>query len=323
MKRTRLCDILDIEYPIIQGGMTLIANAELAAAVSNAGGLGIIAANVGSARLSYTGNLAEALRQEIHLAQSLTDKPFGVNYPIGETERRELLEVAVAEKVKVVTTSAGSPSLYTKFFKDAGIKVLHVVASVRHAKKAEAEGVDAVIAEGYEAGGHNGLDELPTMVLLPQVVDAVFIPVVAAGGIADARGVVAALALGAEGVQMGTRFVATTECLAHPRFKEAVVRASDTDTVIWGRRLGPTRTLKNKKTFKILELEALEDSAGELQEVVGNEGTRQGHVEGDLENGMLDCGAVAGLVKDIISAGEVVRRIVAEVPYVLASLQQS
>lgn len=249
MKRTRICDLLGIEYPIIQGGMTWIANAELAAAVSNAGALGIVSPNAG---MKLEGNVVEHLRSQIRKAQSLTDRPFGVNLPLQIPEIKELIDVLMAEGVKVVTTSAGSPALYTGVLKEGGVKVLQVVASVRHALSAERHGVDAVVAEGYEAGGHNGFDELPTMVLVPQVVDAVSIPVVAAGGIADARGFVAALALGAEGVQMGTCFVTTKECVAHQNFKDGIVNASDTGTVITGRKLGPARILKNEFASKIL-----------------------------------------------------------------------
>ncbi|HIE17391.1 MAG TPA: nitronate monooxygenase, partial [Dehalococcoidia bacterium] len=224
MKRTRLCDLLDIEYPIIQGGMVWIANAELAAAVSNAGGLGLISP---TASMNRTGDQVENLRKQIAIARGLTQKPFGINLPIlNNPQIEELVSTVIDAGVKVVVTAAGSPALYTNRFKEAGIKVLHVIAGVRHAQSAERRGVDAVIAEGYEAGGHNGLDELTTFTLVPQVVDAVTIPVVAAGGIADARGVVAALALGADGVQMGTRFVATHECAAHQNFKEAIVKAS-------------------------------------------------------------------------------------------------
>jgi enoyl-[acyl-carrier protein] reductase II len=250
MKRTRLCDLLGIDYPIIQGGMVWIANAELAAAVSNAGGLGLISPNAG---MSRNGDQIENLKKQIEITKGLTSKPFGVNLPILNNPQIEaLVDAVIKAKVKVVVTAAGNPALYTGRFKEAGIKVLHLVAAVRHAQSAEKRGVDAVIAEGYEAGGHNGLDELTTLTLVPQVADAVSIPVVAAGGIADARGVVAALALGANGVQMGTRFVATRECAAHQNFKDAIVKANDTDTAITGRKLGPTRILKNEIATKLL-----------------------------------------------------------------------
>jgi enoyl-[acyl-carrier protein] reductase II len=231
-----------------------------------------------------------------------------------------MVDIAIQEEVKVVTTSAGSPATYTRYLKDAGIKVLHVIASVRHAKRAEAEGVDAVIAEGYEAGGHNGLDELPTFVLVPQVVDAVKIPVVAAGGIAEARGFVAALALGAEGVQMGTRFVATCECIAHQNFKQAILEAIDTGTIITGRKLGPTRGLKNELTAKIVEMENRGASAEELLSFLGWGRAREGQLEGDLVDGELYCGAIAGMILKISSVDEVVQSIVKGYTKVLSRL---
>jgi enoyl-[acyl-carrier protein] reductase II len=232
-----------------------------------------------------------------------------------------LVTTVIDAKVKVVVTAAGNPALYTSRLKEAGIKVLHLVAAVRHAQSAERRGVDAVIAEGYEAGGHNGLDELTTFTLVPQVVDAVTIPVVAAGGIADVRGVVAALALGADGVQMGTRFVATRECIAHQNFKEAIVKASDTDTVITGRKLGPTRILKNEVAAKIMDMEAAGASVEELLAFLGSSRSRTGQFEGDMANGEAYCGAIAGMIKEIKSVGEVIRSIVDNYETVVASLR--
>jgi enoyl-[acyl-carrier protein] reductase II len=319
MKRTRLCDLLDIEYPIIQGGMVWIAGAELAAAVSNAGGLGLISPNAGMDR---NGDQVENLKKQIETAKGLTSKPFGVNLPIlNNAQIEDLVNVVIQAKVKVAVTAAGNPALYTGRFKEAGVKVLHLVAAVRHAQSAEKRGVDAVIAEGYEAGGHNGLDELTTFTLVPQVADAVSIPVVAAGGIADARGVVAALALGAEGVQMGTRFVAARESSAHQNFKEAVVKAGDTDTAITGRKLGPTRILKNQIAAKLLEMEAAGASAEELQTFLGSGRSRKGQFEGDFINGEAYCGAIAGMIKEIQSAAEIIQNIVDNYDKVLASLK--
>jgi enoyl-[acyl-carrier protein] reductase II len=319
MKKTRLCDLLGIDYPIIQGGMVWIANAELAAAVSNAGGLGLISPNAG---MSRNGDQVENLKKQIEIAKGLTSKPFGVNLPILNNPQIEVLVDAVIKaKVKVVVTAAGNPALYTSRFKEAGIKVLHLVAAVRHAQSAERRGVDAVIAEGYEAGGHNGLDELTTLTLVPQVVDAVAIPVVAAGGISDARGVVAALALGADGVQMGTRFVATRECAAHQNFKDAIVKASDTDTAITGRKLGPTRILKNEIATKLLGMEAAGASAEELQAFIGSSRSRTGQFEGDLANGEAYCGSVAGMIKEIKSVAEVIQSIVDNYDKVLDRLR--
>jgi enoyl-[acyl-carrier protein] reductase II len=320
MKKTRLCDLLGIRYPIIQGGMVWIAGAELAAAVSNAGGLGLISPNAG---MSPHGDQVENLKKEIEIAKGLTSKPFGVNLPIMNNPQIEaLVDVVIKAKVKVAVTAAGNPALYTGRFKEAGIKVLHLVAAVRHAQSAEKRGVDAVIAEGYEAGGHNGLDELTTMTLVPQVADAVSIPVVAAGGIADARGVVAALALGADGVQMGTRFVAALESVAHQNFKDAVIKASDTDTIITGRKLGPTRILKNQLANKLLEMEAAGASAEELQSFIGSSSrSRIGQFDGDLVTGEVYCGAIAGMIKEIKSAAEIIQDIVANYDKVLASLK--
>jgi 2-nitropropane dioxygenase. len=231
---TKLCDILGIEYPIIQGGMAWVATAELAAAVSNAGGLGIIGAG------NATG---EFVREQIKKARALTDKPFGVNVMLMSPFAEDVMKVVYEEKVPVITTGAGNPGKYIDKLKGAGIKVLPVVPSVALAKRMEKEGVDAVIAEGTESGGHIG--ELTTMVLVPQVVDAVKIPVIAAGGIADGRGLVASLVLGACGVQMGTRFVASVECTVNENYKRAIVKAKDRDTIVTGRPTGhPVRVLK-------------------------------------------------------------------------------
>ncbi|MFQ5988140.1 MAG: NAD(P)H-dependent flavin oxidoreductase, partial [Dehalococcoidia bacterium] len=302
----------------IQGGMTWIANAELAAAVSNAGALGLVSPNAG---MKLEGDVVEHLRGEIRKAKSLTDKPFGVNLPVRIPEMKELIDVIIEEGIKVVTTAAGNPALYTPLLKEGGVKVLHVVASVSHAQGAERSGVDAVIAEGYEAGGHNGFDELPTMVLVPQVVDAVDIPVVAAGGIADARGLVAALALGAEGVQIGTRFVATHECVAHPNFKEGIVKATDTGTVITGRKLGPARVLKGEFVSKLLEVESEGVAPEELLVFIGVGRSRTGELDGDMIDGEAYCGAIAGMIKEIISAADVVKSLVEGYSAVVARLQ--
>jgi enoyl-[acyl-carrier protein] reductase II len=272
--------------------------------------------------MNRNGDQVENLKKQIEIAKGLTSKPFGVNLPILNNPQIEaLVDAVIKAKVKVVATAAGNPALYTSRFKEAGIKVLHLVAAVRHAQSAERRGVDAVIAEGYEAGGHNGLDELTTLTLVPQVADAVSIPVVAAGGIADARGVVAALALGADGVQMGTRFVATRECAAHQNFKDAVVKASDTDTAITGRKLGPTRILKNEIATKLLAMEAAGASAEELQAFIGSSRSRTGQFEGDLANGEAYCGSVAGMIKEIKSVAEVIQSVVDNYDKVLARLR--
>jgi len=307
MKKTRVCGLLGIKYPIIQGGMTWIANAELAAAVSEAGGLGTISPNAG---MRIEDNVELNLEKQIRLARELTAKPFCVNIVVLIPEIAALVDVLIEEGVPVVTTSAGNPRLYTSRLKDAGVKVLHVVSSVRQAQVAEDSGVDAVIAEGFEAGGHNGFDELTTMVLVPQIADAVEIPVIAAGGIADARGLVAAFALGAEGVQMGTRFIATAECNAHPDFKRRILESSDTGTMITGRALSPTRTLRNKFAAKVAEMDRRGTTADELLALIGLGRSRVGQLEGDVENGELYCGEASGMIRDIVSAGDIVRSIV-------------
>ena len=318
MKETRVCGLLDIDYPIIQGGMTWIANAELAAAVSEAGGLGTISPNAG---MRIEDNVELNLKKQICLARKLTAKPFGVNIVVLIPEIAALVDVLIGEGVPVVTTSAGNPRLYTPRLKDAGVKVLHVVSSVRQAQVAEDSGVDAVIAEGFEAGGHNGFDELTTMVLVPQIADAVEIPVIAAGGIADARGLAAAFALGAEGVQMGTRFIATAECNAHLDFKRRILESSDTGTMITGRALSPTRTLRNKFAAKVAEMDRRGTTVDELLALIGLGRSRMGQLEGLVEEGELYCGEIAGMIRDIIPAGDIIKKIVADYDGVVAGLR--
>lgn len=328
MKRTRICELLGIEHPIIQAPMNWITGANLAAAVSNAGGLGTMGPNAGATAITQDVTLTgERLRNEIRKAKTLTEKPFAVNFPIGFGEFRAFtdrcIEVALEEGIPVAIVSMGSPEIYTGRLKQAGVRVLHIVASVRHAGKAEGAGVDAVVAQGYEAGGHSGVDELPTLVLVPQVVNAVRIPVIAAGGIADARGVVAALALGAEAVYMGTRFVATHECDAHPDMKQAVVTANDTSTISWGRKLGVGigRSLRNEFTRKYLEMETSGASFEDLGSLVLAHPMMNSLVRGDLVNSEAPCGAAAGLIKGIVSAREIIESITAEVPHILAKLK--
>ena len=258
--KTRLCELLGIEYPIIQGGMAWVATAELAAAVSNGGGIGLIAA----------GNApADVVRTQIQKANVMMMSPFV----------EEVMQVIIEEKPAVVATGAGNPGKYIPSLKEAGIKIMPVVASVAMAKKMEKDGADAIIAEGTEAGGHIG--ELTTMVLVPQVVDAVSIPVVAAGGIADSRGAVAAFALGADGIQVGTRFICSTECIAHDNYKQAVIKAKDRDAVVTGRSTGaPVRALKNKLTREYDKLEKQGASFEEI-EALGVGGLRRAFEEGD------------------------------------------
>jgi enoyl-[acyl-carrier protein] reductase II len=309
MFKTRVCELLDIEYPILQGGMAWVATAELAAAVSEAGGLGIIGAG---------GMPGEMLREEIRKARSLTDKPFGVNIMLMSEFVEEQMKVVLEEKPAVITTGAGNPGIYIPNLKSAGIKVIPVVASVALAIRLERIGVDALIAEGSESGGHIG--ELSTFALVPQVVDAVSLPVIAAGGIADGRGFLAAFALGAEGVQMGTRFVCSTECTVHPAYKEAIIKARDRDTVVTGRPTGhPVRCIRNKLTRKFEELEASCAPAEELEEL-GKGRLRAAAVDGDVEYGSVMAGEISGLIKDVKPVKKIIEDIMREAKELLANL---
>ena len=294
--KTRLTDLLGIEYPIIQGGMAWVATAELAAAVSNGGGIGIIAAG---------GAPADVVREQIKKARTLTDKPFGVNVMLMSPFADEVMNVVIEEKPDVVITGAGNPGKYMADLKAAGIKIMPVIASVAMAKKMEKVGADAVIAEGTEAGGHIG--ELTTMVLVPQIADAVEIPVVAAGGIADKRGAVAAFALGADGIQVGTRFICAEECIAHDNYKQAVIKAKDRDAVVTGRTTGaPVRALKNKLTR---EYDRLEKSGASFEEIeqLGVGGLRRAFQEGDVQTGSLMAGQSAAMVTKIEPAADIIR----------------
>ena len=299
--KTEITKLLGIEYPIIQGGMAWVAEYHLAAAVSNAGGLGIIAAGAAP---------AEWVREQIREAKKLTDKPFGVNIMLMNPSADEIAKVVVEEGVKVVTTGAGNPEKYMKDWKEAGIKVIPVVASVALAKRMEKCGADAVVAEGTEAGGHIG--ELTTMVLVPQVRDAVSIPVIAAGGVADGRGMAAAFMLGADGVQIGTHFVVTKECIVHQNYKDCILKAKDIDTRVTGRSTGHhVRALRNNLTMEYLKKEAEGASAEEL-EMLAAGGLRKAVVDGDTRTGSLMAGQSAGLVKEECTCQEFIERITAE-----------
>lgn len=299
--KTKITKLLGIEYPIIQGGMAWVAEYHLASAVSNAGGLGIIAAGAAP---------AEWVREQIRETKKLTDKPFGVNIMLMNPSADEIAKVVVEEGVKVVTTGAGNPEKYMKEWKEAGIKVIPVVASVALAKRMEKCGADAVVAEGTEAGGHIG--ELTTMVLVPQVVDAVSIPVIAAGGVADGRGMAAAFMLGAEGVQIGTHFVVTKECIVHRNYKDCILKAKDIDTRVTGRSTGhPVRALRNNLTMEYLKKEAEGASAEELEALAAG-GLRKAVVDGDTRSGSLMAGQSAGLVKEECTCKEFIERITKE-----------
>ncbi len=302
MIKSKICDILGIRYPVLQGGMAWVADARLAAAVSEAGGLGIIAG------MNMNG---EQLRAEIRKLRTLTDKPFGVNVMLMSPHAAEVAQVVVEEGVPVLTTGAGNPLTYMKKWLDAGIKVIPVVASVALAQMVAKRGATAVVAEGGESGGHIG--EANTMPLVPEVVDGVDIPVIAAGGIADGRGMAAAFMLGAEGVQMGTRFLVAKECHIHAHYKEKVLAAKDTGTMVSGRRLGhPVRALKNPFARAFAEKEKDPSVTDEELDAFGTGALRRAVVEGDEENGSFLCGEVAGLVKKEQTCKEIIEEIVAE-----------
>ena len=299
MEQNPVCSMLGITYPVIQGGMAWVADAELAAAVSNAGGLGLIAA------MNSNG---EQLREQIVKARTLTDKPFGVNLMLMSPFIEEAVSVVCEEGVKVVTTGAGNPAKYMDRLKKAGVKVICVVAGVALAVMAERMGACAVVAEGCESGGHVG--ETTTMALVPQVVDAVSIPVIAAGGIADGRGMAAAFLLGAQGIQMGTRFLTAKECTIHPNYKAKVIAANDHDTVVTGKTLGhPVRALKNRMTREFQKKEADPNTTPDELQAMGAGALRRAAREGDVQYGSCMCGQIAGLVKTEDSCADIVRGI--------------
>lgn len=299
--KTKITEILGIEYPIIQGGMAWVADYHLAAAVSEAGGLGLIGAASAP---------AEWVREQVQEAKKLTQKPFGVNIMLMSPHAEEVAKVIVEEQVKVVTTGAGTPEKYMKMWKDAGVKVIPVVASVAMAKRMERCGADAVVAEGTESGGHIG--ENTTMVLVPQVVDAVKIPVIAAGGIADGRGIAAAFMLGAQAVQMGTHFVVTKESQVHENYKKCILKAKDIDTRVTGRSTGhPVRALRNHMTKEYLQKEQ-EGASFEELELLTLGGLRKAVVDGDVVNGSVMAGQIAGLVKEELTCKELIQKLVKE-----------
>lgn len=299
--KTEITKLLGIEYPIIQGGMAWVAEHHLAAAVSEAGGLGLI----GAANAP-----ADWVREQIREARKLTDKPFGVNIMLMSPYAEDVAKVVAEEEVAVVTTGAGNPEKYMEMWKNAGIKVIPVVASVALAKRLERCGVDAVVAEGTESGGHIG--ELTTMVLVPQVVDAVKVPVIAAGGIADGRGVAAAFMLGASGCQLGTRFVATKEAVVHDKYKEYILKAKDIDTKVTGRSTGhPVRCLRNQMTKEYLRMES-EGVDFEKLETMTVGGLRRAVVDGDVEKGNVMSGQIAGMINEVLTCKEVIEKLVGE-----------
>ena len=307
----RLTQLLHIEYPIIQAGMIWASGWKLASAVSRAGGLGILGAG---------SMYPDVLREQIRKCQAATDRPFGVNLPLLYPDIEKHIEIIIENRVPVVITSAGPPKTWTSILKEKGIRVIHVVSSSAFAQKAVAAGCDAVVAEGYEAGGHNGREETTTMVLIPQVVQAVSIPVIAAGGIATGQQMLAALALGASGVQIGTRFLASEESSAHPDFKKKVIEAKEGDTHLRMHKLVPVRLLQNEFYRRVEEAEARGASADELKEILGRARAKKGMFEGDLDEGELEIGQVSSLLDDILPAETIVRNLLHDYQHALEAL---
>jgi enoyl-[acyl-carrier protein] reductase II len=299
----RITKLFGIKYPLIQAGMIWCSGWELASAVSNAGGLGIIGAG---------SMYPDILREQIQKCKEVTDKPFAVNLPLLYPQIEDHINIILEEKVPIVFTSAGNPKKWTAHLKEQGIKVVHVVSNVKFAKKCVEAGVDAIVAEGFEAGGHNGREETTTMCLIPMVAEAVAIPVIAAGGIATGKGMLAAMALGAEAVQIGSRFIATPESSAHQAFKEYVLEAKEGDTELTLKELTPVRLLKNDFYDQVKAAYAAGASAEELQELLGRGRAKKGMFLGDLEEGELEVGQVAAMMNEIKPAAEVVKEIINE-----------
>ena len=299
--KNRITELFGINYPIIQAGMIWASGWKLASAVSNAGGLGII----GSGSM-----YPDILREHIQKCKKATNKPFAVNVPMLYPELDKIMEIIIEEDVKIVFTSAGNPKTWTKHLQDHGIKVVHVVSSVKFAMKSEEAGVDAVVAEGFEAGGHNGRDETTTFTLIPMVKEKISIPLIAAGGMATGRGMLAAMVLGADAVQIGSRFVATPEASSHQNFKDMVIKAQEGDTILTLKELAPVRLLKNKFYEEIEDLYSNSPSKQDLIELLGRARAKKGMFEGDLEEGELEIGQISGLIHEIKPAAEIVEEII-------------
>jgi enoyl-[acyl-carrier protein] reductase II len=302
--KTKITVLFNIKYPIIQAGMVWVSGWKLASAASNNGGLGLI----GSGSMK-----PELLREHIRKCFTATDNPFGVNIPLQRSDAEDLVNVTIEEGVKIVFSSAGNPKKYIEVLKENNVIVVHVVPSVKLGLKAEAAGCDAVVGEGVEAGGHNGIDEITTIALIPQLVDALRIPVIAAGGIADGRGIVAALSLGAEGVQMGTRFAATVESSAHPNYKMKVVEASDSDTILAFKKIGLVRMIKNEFAAKANVAESEGWNEDELRELLGKKREMIGIFEGNEAEGEFEAGQSSGLVKEILSVESLFKKLLKEI----------
>lgn len=301
--QNRITRLFDIQYPVIQAGMVWCSGWKLASAVSNAGGLGLI----GSGSM-----YPEILEEHIRKCKEATGKPFGVNVPLLYPHRDKIFDILIREKIKIVFTSAGNPSIWTPMLKENGITVVHVIANVKSAVKCQESGVDAIVAEGFEAGGHDGREETTTLTLLPLVRNAVTLPLIAAGGIATGRGMLAAFALGAEGVQIGTRFVASEESSAHPAFKQRIIEAKDGDTALLMKKVVPVRLLKNKFSDEIRSMEARGADPEELMNFLGKARAMRGMFEGDMAEGELEIGQASALVNEIKPAAEIVEEIMKE-----------
>ena len=306
-----ITNLFNIQYPIVQGGMIWVSGWKLASAVSNAGGLGLIGAG---------SMYPEVLREHIQKCKKATAKPFGVNVPMLYPQIEEIMNIIVEEEVKIVFTSAGNPKTWTSSLKDEGIMVVHVVSSVTFAQKAEAAGVNAIVCEGFEAGGHNGREETTTFTLIPMIKQNVSIPVIAAGGIANGRGMLAAMVLGADGVQIGSRFAATVESSAHKNFKQVIIDLKDGDTQVTLKELAPVRLVKNHFYHQIQELYQQNPTIEQIKELLGRARAKKGMFEGDLDNGELEIGQIAGIINKIEPAGQVLKDIIEEYHTVKLSL---
>lgn len=303
MKPNRITELFGIQYPVIAGGMVWCSGWRLAAAVSNAGGLGLLGA--GSMH-------PETLIEHIDKMNVATDKPWGINIPLMYPEIERLIEIIIEKGVKIVFTSAGSPKKYTARFHEAGIKVAHVVSSSKFAKKCEEAGVDAVVAEGFEAGGHNGREETTTLALIPQVRDAISLPLIAAGGIGSGKAMLAAMALGAEGVQIGTLFAVSEESSASDAFKKLCVDLGEDGTMLALKKISPTRLIKNELFAKIAEAESRGAEADELRELLGRAASKRGIFEGDLENGELEIGQIASTIKEVKPVAQIMHELITD-----------
>ena len=299
----KITELFSIQYPIVQGGMVWVSGWKLASAVSNAGGLGLIGAG---------SMYPDVLREHIQKCKKATDNPFGVNVPMLYPQVDKLMDIIVEEDVKIVFTSAGNPKTWTSFLKEKGITVVHVVSSVKFALKAESAGVDAIVCEGFEAGGHNGREETTTFTLVPMVKESITIPVIAAGGIGNGRGMLAAMVLGADGVQIGSRFAATEESSAHVNFKQKIIDVKDGDTHLTLKELAPVRLIKNKFYQEIQELYKENPTKEELTGLLGRARAKKGIFEGDLDNGELEIGQIAGIINNISSAKDILEEIVTD-----------